>query len=193
MKRAQHAAVPPQDGLLKAAQVKDRDACRALFDAHYPAVMRYCLASTRGDRERAKDLVQETFASAFRSLHQVRHPERLRAWLLAIAANACRKAGAHQQRQRQLEAAVAIEEVAIDPEDERARAFRIEVVRAQIEMIEDPQLKEIVQLRYLEPEHSTKAIARRMGLPQGTVTVKLMRYRASIKAKLVRALLGGAR
>src|SRR5687767_5181143 len=40
-----------------------------------------------GDREEAKDVVQDTFAEAFKELERLRDPIALRAWLLRIAVN----------------------------------------------------------------------------------------------------------
>jgi DNA-directed RNA polymerase specialized sigma24 family protein len=40
-----------------------------------------------------------------------------------------------------------------------------------------------------EPEHTTREIAARLGVPHGTVTSRLVRFRAAIKRELLRAML----
>jgi len=43
-----------------------------------------------GNREDAQDVVQETFLSIFKSIQNLRHPERFSIWLYQIALNHCR-------------------------------------------------------------------------------------------------------
>ena len=42
-----------------------------------------------GEREDARDVLQDTLLQAFTSLRQLRHPEALRSWVFRVAANAC--------------------------------------------------------------------------------------------------------
>ena len=72
-----------------------------------------------------------------------------------------------------------------DVEDREARIATVQRVLASVG---DPTLRELVQLRYGEPEHSTREIASKLSLPHGTVTNRLMRFRASIRRDLCRAL-----
>jgi RNA polymerase sigma factor (sigma-70 family) len=59
-----------------------------LVDRYYSSV--YNLAyRTLGRREDAEDVAQQTFARALPRLAEVRQPDAVRAWLLAIAANMC--------------------------------------------------------------------------------------------------------
>lgn len=74
------------------------EALRQLYDLHAPALLRYLLPVTDGDRYRAEDIVQETLIRAWR------HPEaRLadgrwsRGWLVTVA----RRIGIDQIRTRQ--------------------------------------------------------------------------------------------
>lgn len=87
--------------LLLRARDGDRDAFRALFDSHGPAVSRY-LRDALGDRTAADEATQETFVRAHTRLAAVYEADRLRAWLLGIAhrvfLEACRRrrsAGEH--------------------------------------------------------------------------------------------------
>ena len=47
--------------------------------------LRFC-----GEREDAKDVLQETLLQAYRSLAKLEHPAALKSWLYRVAANACR-------------------------------------------------------------------------------------------------------
>ena len=175
--------------LVTAAQQGERAACRELFDRHQKAVMSYCLLSANGDRERAMDLLQETFARAFRSLTGLTEPERFQGWLFTIAANVCRTQGEKEQRHRRALDALALErEVELPAEDGAARERRVALVRRLLEGVPDQTLRQIVTLKYGEPEHTTREISQTLGIPHGTVTVKLMRFRDAVKRDLCRML-----
>ncbi len=70
--------------LVRRALAKDRWAEEALF-RRYAAIVAGTVMRLLGDRAEAEDVVQETFVTALEKLDTVRDPERVRAWLLAIA------------------------------------------------------------------------------------------------------------
>jgi len=175
--------------LVRAAQGGDRRASRALFDQFQKGVMGYCLLSANQDRDRALDLTQEVFARAFRSLTGLTEPARFQGWLFTIAANVCRTRGAEEQRQRRTMDALTLErEADLPPEDKAGRERRIALVQRLLDGVADGPLKQIVLLKYGEPEHTTREIAAKLAIPHGTVTVKLMRFRDSVKRDLCRML-----
>jgi len=178
-------------GDVRAAQRGDPAALRALFDRHHRAVLGYCLLATGRDRDRAVDLLQETFCRAFQGLGGLAAPERFRGWLFSIAANVCRTRGAQDERRRRVLDAVQLEQDpdAAVPDDPAEREGRIAAVQRVISHLPDPKLRQIVQLKYCEPEHTTREIAEMLAIPHGTVTVRLMRFRAAIRRELCRALL----
>jgi len=61
-------------------------------------------------------------------------------------------------------------------------------VRRVLAHVADKRLREIVQLKYGDREHTTRQIAEKLSIPHGTVTVKLMRFRATIRRDLCREL-----
>jgi RNA polymerase sigma-70 factor (ECF subfamily) len=150
--------------------------------------MSYCLLSSRGDRELALDLSQEAFTRAFRGLPTLADPGNFRGWLFTIVANLCRTRGAAEGRRRALLESFAVEQQAqLAPEDPETRERRIATVREFLAQVDDPSLRQIVQLHYVEAV-ATREIARRLSIPHGTVTVKLMRFRAAVKRDLSKAL-----
>src|SRR5215207_1410380 len=69
-----------------------------LFQQHYPSLVRMLYRRT-GDRDRAEDLAQETFARAVAA-----PPDNPRPWLFAVALNLVREDGRRSvQRGRRLE------------------------------------------------------------------------------------------
>ena len=152
--------------------------------------MGYCLLACSGDRDRARELTQETFLRALSSLRQLQQADRFRSWLFSIAANLCRGSGAQEARRREL---LAVAQLSLDVaplEDEpREREARIALVQRLLSREEDPRVRAVVSLKYGEPEHTTREIALRLGIPHGTVTSKLVRFRAAINRELLRAML----
>lgn len=176
--------------LVRSAARGDRSAQHALFDRHQPSVMGYCLLACNGDRERALELTQETFLRALGSLPRLQDCERFRSWLFSIAANLCRSRGAQEARRNELLAAARLSLDAAPANDEaQAREARIALVQRLLSRIEDPGVRAVVSLKYGEPEHTTREIAVRLGLAHGTVTSKLVRFRAAIKRELLRTML----
>ena len=76
--------------LLERAKSGDSDAFGELAEEHREALLRLCYRMT-GSRETAEDLVQETFARAWRARARFGREGRwsFRAWLYRIATNAC--------------------------------------------------------------------------------------------------------
>jgi RNA polymerase sigma-70 factor, ECF subfamily len=186
------APSPDDAAAVRAAQDGNHAALRALFERHQRAVFGYCLVAARRDRDRALDLTQETFSRVFRALDTIAEPERFRSWLFRIAANVCRTSALQEERRDRVLQALQLEQAADGegepPVEVAQREERIATVRRVLAHIADERLREIVQLKYGEPEHTTREIAEKLSVPHGTVTVKLMRFRAAIRRELCHAL-----
>ena len=179
-----------ESDLVRSAARGDRAAQHALFDRHQQGVMGYCLLACNGDRERALELTQETFLRALSSLQQLQDWGRFRGWLFSIAANLCRGCGVQEARRRELLAAAQLSLDAAPANDEpQEREARIALVQRLLSRVEDAEMRAVVSLKYAEPEHTTREIAARLGLPHGTVTSRLVRFRAAIKRELLRTIL----
>ncbi len=178
------------DSTVELARRGDAGALRLIFDTKHESVMSLCLCLTGGDREASKDLTQESFIRAFRSLNSLSDPARLEPWLYTIARNVCRDHLKRFARERDRLEAFAIERAMdIEPTEPVDAEARTRAVRELLAEVDDPRVKEIVELKYGEPEHTTRQIAEHLGIPHGTVTVKLMRFRAAAKRSLLRKLL----
>jgi RNA polymerase sigma-70 factor, ECF subfamily len=181
---------PEESDLVRSAAQGDRAAQHSLFDRHQRGVMGYCLLACNGDRDRALELTQETFLRALSSLQRLREGERFRGWLYSIAANLCRSSGAQEAHRREL---LAVAQLSLDaplPEDElKQRELRIALVQRILSRVEDPDVRAIASMKYGDPEHTTREIAATLGLPHGTVTSRLVRFRAAIKRELLRTIL----
>jgi RNA polymerase sigma factor (sigma-70 family) len=75
---------PDDAALVVAAVAGDRAAFAAIYDRYADRLYDFCHSLLR-DREEAADATQDAFVMAAERLGQLRHPERLRPWLYAVA------------------------------------------------------------------------------------------------------------
>jgi len=151
------------------------EACEALYAAHAARVAGYFLRSgfSRAD---ADDLLQDTFARAFGSLHAFDATRgTFFAWLAAIARNVARRRW--QRRDRQVAAGLDAEladEMLVEggnPSAGAAQAEELAALRACLAALPD-ELARLVRLRYVEAL-TTRAIAAAEGTPEATVRLRL--------------------
>ena len=91
--------------IVMAAQGGSESAWRTLFELHFDAVYRFCLALTTGRRELADETAQQVFVTAAQRIGSFRPVEGpFRAWLLGIARNRFLALQAKEQRRRRYEA-----------------------------------------------------------------------------------------
>jgi len=83
--------------LVRAATAGDRGAFAAIYDRYADRLHDFCWSVLR-DRDEAADATQDAFLVAAERLGQLRHPERLRPWLYAVArSQALRRARARSR------------------------------------------------------------------------------------------------
>jgi RNA polymerase sigma-70 factor (ECF subfamily) len=133
-----------------------------------------------GDKEGARDLAQDVFLKAWRNLARYDPSRPFAPWFLKLAANLAINA----REAAKLRKTVPIEErpapVAADASEEERRA----AVRKTIAEL-DPKYAACVALFYLEGL-SVKEVSERLGVPEGTVKIRLHRARDVLKEKLGR-------
>ncbi len=80
--------VEPEVSTIQEAQGGSEPAWRQLFELHFDAVYRFCLALTQGRRELAEETAQQAFVTAAQRIGRYRSQQgTFRAWLLGIARN----------------------------------------------------------------------------------------------------------
>ena len=142
-----------------------------------------------GRPEDAEEVAQETLLKAFENIHQLRDPEKVRAWMFRVAKNACL-----MQRRRSVFAPT--HEVSIDelppgveihgdepaPEAEYLHSeLRAVVDRAIAEL--PATYRSVVLLRDIE-ELSTEEVAQILDLSHDVVKTRLHRGRTAMRQKL---------
>src|SRR6478736_48921 len=141
-----------------------------LFEQYYDSLVRMLYRRT-GDRDRAEDLAQETFARAVAA-----PPHNPRPWLFAVALNLVREDGRRSVRQgRRLELLRADQTGLTDtPEEELERSERTRTVRRALEQLTERDR----QVLLLQAEgFDYEEIAATTGLAKGAIGTTLARAR----------------
>lgn len=92
----------PVAALVAHAAGGDQMAFARIVAAHHEDLVRVCMVICR-DADLANDAVQDAWSIAWRQLPRLREPERLRSWLVAIAANEARQILRRQRRRTVVE------------------------------------------------------------------------------------------
>ena len=146
----------------------DDERMRSLYAAHGPSLLRTIAGWTRGDREAAEDLLQETMLRAWRNLHTL--DERpIRPWLLTVA----RRLAIDASRSR----AARPPECGDEPlghlaarHEEMEQVLDRAVLTRAMAGLSDPQRAVLFHVYYL---HSTlRQTAETLGIPEGTVKTR---------------------
>ncbi len=163
---------------------------RDIAISHLDALYGFAMRLTR-DRDRAEDLVQETYAHAVPHLARLEPDSNIKAWLFTILRNAWLKELRHARSGPQF---VAIDEdnepasiaEASDPVILYERIWQRDELRAALE--ETPEhCAEIIILFDIEG-FSYKETAEILGCPIGTVMSRLSRARAKLRRVLEKRL-----
>jgi RNA polymerase sigma-70 factor, ECF subfamily len=189
----QAAAGEPTSGaedaeLVRRAAWGEAAAQRALYDKYRQPVFRVARSFGDLDRDEVDDVVQEAFIRGFRNLAGLQDRARFGPWLLTIARNraltrlARRRSSQEMTEELGREAQTA--EEAVEPHDPTADA-EVEVVRRIIAALPEGPEKETVHLFYVEGKLSAREIAEKLGVGKSAVTMRLERFRAKVKMKVL--------
>lgn len=126
----------------------------------------------------AEDIAQDALLRAWDKKHTLRNPKARKQWLAVIVRNE-----AYRQFGRTRPDPISMQDYDPGVDDERVTAT---VERADLQQAID-RLNErdrmLVRLRYHE-DLTQEAIARRLGIPDGTVKVRLHRVRAKLRREI---------
>lgn len=175
---------------LERAATGEEAAYRELFRHYRPLVARLAGGFSSLDRDEVEDVVQETFARAFKSLSGLREPAAFDAWLLSIARNRARSLVQGKQSLARNRDALAHESDEASPAIPAGLQIEREagLVREFIAALPEGAEKRTVQLFYVEGVLTTREIAEQLGVGKSAVTMRLERFRAKVKVELLRRL-----
>ena len=167
-------------GLMRLAADGDEVAFARIVDAHHADMSSVCFVVTGGDAELAEEAVQSAWPIAWRKLHTVRDPERLRPWLVSIAVNEARQLGRRRRRGRVLEISIANESLSTST-DPAARTGDIDLRNALARL--KPEDRTLIALRYVAGFDSTE-LARVLGMSPSGTRARLARLLGRLRSEL---------
>ena len=150
--------------------------------AHHADMVRVAYVVSGGRQDLADDAVQAAWVIAWRKLGSLRDPERLKAWLISVAANEARQLCRRQRRLAAVEIDVGVHDPAgSDPAD---RAEELDLDRAIGHLSVDDRA--LLALRYEAGLDSSEigALARR---PAATIRWRLARLVSRLRKELADA------
>jgi len=180
--------------LLRRIRSDEPGAFEAFVDAYGDRIFGFGVRMC-GEREDARDVLQDTLLQAYRSLKDLQHPEALKTWLFRVAANACRmrrrKGKYEPTRELSLDelgprdgsnGAAEIPDVSDLPDQEAARAEARARLRAAIDAL-PPHYRMVLVLRDIE-QLTAPEVSEALGLPVSTVKMRLHRARLMVRREL---------
>jgi RNA polymerase sigma factor (sigma-70 family) len=161
------AGAEPQRSIVERAIAGDEIAFAGIVAAHHEDMARIAYFVC-GDLEIAEEAEQSAWAIAYRRLRDLRDPERLRPWLMSIAANEARQIARSRRRRSVRELYV------VDPAQpaDIDRVAMIDLADALARL--DPKDRVIVGMRFVGGFESAD-IAQAMGMTASNVRVRLHR------------------
>jgi RNA polymerase sigma factor (sigma-70 family) len=175
-------AQPVQSDAITAAITQaargDETAFARIVAAHHDDMVRVCQVITR-DADAANDAVQEAWASAWRQLPQLREPQRLRSWLVAIAANEARQILRRQHRH--VVGELPVEGPRDELEGSRVWTGRIDLRNALAHLSVDD--RELLALRYVAGFDSAE-LSQLTGLSPSGTRARLQRLLTQLRDEL---------
>lgn len=152
------------------------------YDSYADAIYRYCYFKVY-DRERARELMQETFFKAWEYLQKGKEIENLRAFLYRTAHNLCVN---EVLKNKPLSLDEMRENIGYDPEDHKQvspeREGEAALMMTKLAGLADNE-REVLQLRYVEGL-PVKDIADALGEAPNTISVRIHRALARLKEEM---------
>jgi RNA polymerase sigma factor (sigma-70 family) len=168
-------ATQSDERLVDLTRAGSEPAFEAIVSRYRGALLRYC--SPLVGRERAEDVVQQTFVKAYDAMNRDERPLLLRPWLYRIAHNTAHNAlRDHALRHEELDERGATDE---RPELELERREQLRSVLASVQELPSRQRDALV-LRELEGR-SYQEIAAALGVGGGAVRQLLNRARTTVR------------
>lgn len=172
---------------LQALRRGENDAFRCLIEQEQERLRRFVVKIV-GDRDEAHNIVQETFAEAYRQIDDFRGEAKVSTWLFSIARHLSygfvRKSKRHSYLEHEtiefLDASSSGDRM--DTAETVEQEERQQILHDAIGQLPD-HYRRVVELRDLE-EHSTQEAAEKLGLTPVNVRVRLHRARKQLRDHL---------
>src|SRR5262245_47645838 len=167
--------------LVLAARRGDKRAFVEIVARHQAMVCGIALGIL-GDFAASQDAGQEAFLTAWRKFHDLREPERLRAWLAQLVRNA---ALGYRRRHRDhdvLEDALHLADEAPAPDEAAANEDEAALVRASLAKL--PETYRLALILFYRDRQSVRAVAEALEISEDAVKQRLARGREMLRDRM---------
>jgi RNA polymerase sigma factor (sigma-70 family) len=160
------------------AAAGDTVAFARIVRAHHDDMARLAFVIC-GDRDMAQDAVQSAWPLVWRRLGSLREPQRLRSWLLSVAANEARQLVRRNRRGRIVEIDVA--DIGSHRGDPQSRTAEVDLLAAVRRLGADDRA--LLAMRYVSGFDASE-IGRAMGMSSSGVRSRLARLVGRLRQEL---------
>lgn len=169
-----------EEYIVISAQIGNRDALARLVALRGPRLLAHA-TRLMGNREEARDVLQDAWIDIMRSLPKLKDPRAFPAWATRIVTRRCAKAINRNIRTRELkqEYGASTERVSVLEDERSADAATVRKALAHLPAGQ----KATIALFYLE-EMSVAEVSVALDIPVGKVKTRLMHAREKLKAAL---------
>ena len=159
----------------------DQAAFARIVQAHHGDMTRVCYVIC-GDLDLADEAVQSAWPIVWKKLGTLKDPERLRPWLVSVAANEARQLVRHRRRRAVVELSVGPAAMhAKTAADPAGRTADLDLVNALAKL--DPDDRALLALRYVAGLNSTE-LARATGRSASGTRARLARLLDRLRTEL---------
>jgi RNA polymerase sigma-70 factor (ECF subfamily) len=163
------------EAAIEKCQKGEKDAFRFLVERYQNQAITHAIAIL-GNREDARDALQEAFVDAFQAIKRFDNSRRFYPWFYVLLRNRCFKMASQRKPTDNVEE---LEILAPQPGSSREELLSLEAALRALSR-ED---RELLTLKYLDGL-SYGELAERLGIPHGTVMSRLFYARKQLQAKL---------
>ncbi|HSU56909.1 MAG TPA: sigma-70 family RNA polymerase sigma factor [Candidatus Dormibacteraeota bacterium] len=164
-----------------AAQRGDKRAFVQIVVRHQAMVCGIALGIL-GDFALSEDVGQEAFLTAWRKIHELREPDRLRAWLGQIARNAARGQVRARKRHDPLDERLELPDESPTPDQAAASEEEAALVRQSLAKL--PENYRMALVLYYREGQSVRAVAETLGISEDAVRQRLARGREMCRDRI---------
>ncbi len=175
----------PDDGALVASAIAGDGEAFAALVRRYDRPVYHLAYRTLRDAEEARDVAQETFFKAYRSLRTFRPDAKFSTWLFSIAYHACCD---RLNRRKRFSGEELPERADSTPGPEHCVIALDEAERLRDAIAQLPEKYRVVVTLYHLQGKQYDEIARVLGLPMGTVKTHLFRAKEQLRRLLGRSM-----
>lgn len=164
--------------IVAAAAAGDTTAFARIVQAHHDDMVRVCQVIC-GDPDLAQDAAQAAWPLVLRKLSTLRDPDRLRPWLVTVAANEARQLLRHRRRDRTM--AIEVADISSNHADPAAHPGDADLLAA-IRLLSADE-RALLAMRYVAGFDATE-IGRALGMSPSGVRTRLSRLVSRLRKEL---------